>query len=334
MLAVTGIALLVASGCSERLVAYEDTRLLMDTVVQIMVYFPEGASGEARAKKALEAGFGAMARVDALMNAYLPGSDVYRINAEAGSGNWVTVSPETLKVVQRALWFAELSGGAFDPTVLPLVRVWGFGTKPHVPTSVELEHARSLVNWKDVELDPATSAVRLKRPGMGLDLGAIAKGFAVDLAARALRDAGAKVGIINAGGNVYVLGRRPDGGKWRVGIRNPRDPGTHVAVLELEDQAAVTSGDYERFFIEDGKRYHHILDPKTGFPAQGARSVTVVLPCKGAWTTDNPSMDADALSTMLFVLGPAKAVEFANAHGVGVVLVDERGEVVRSNWVP
>ncbi|HHV78345.1 MAG TPA: FAD:protein FMN transferase [Firmicutes bacterium] len=311
----------------------------MDTVVEINACAPEGM-GRDELRKAVEDAFEAMARVDRLMNARAEGSDIWRVNRAAGSGSWISVDEWTFRVIKRALFFARLSSGAFDPTILPLMELWGFGTKPHVPRQEEIGKAKRLVDWTAVDLDESNFSVRLNRPGMGLDLGAIAKGFAVDRAFEALKRSGVTRAIVNAGGNVYALGKRPDGGKWKVGVRDPDEPGTYVTVMRLEEQTAVTSGDYERYFEDGGKRYHHIIDPASGYPADSdIRSVTVILPRTREAQSDiglvpNASMDADALSTMLFILGKEKALKFADENGIGLIIVDARRGISASKWAP
>jgi thiamine biosynthesis lipoprotein len=272
--------------------------------------------------------FSRLSEIERMMSANLADSEVSRINRAAGIAP-VPISPELFTVLERALYFAEASGGAFDPTVGPLVSLWGIGgDNPKVPGKEEIEAALALVNWKELELSGGSGQAMafLKRRGMALDLGAIAKGFAADELVKILREAGTKSAIIDLGGNIYVYGTRPrtrsflSGAgkttKWRIGIQNPLDDrGAYTGYLQLNEASVVTSGIYERFFTENGKRYHHILDTRTGFPVEnGLLAVTITAPS---------SMDADALSTAVFALGPEKGGALAEARGAGAIFIFE-----------
>jgi thiamine biosynthesis lipoprotein len=234
--------------------------------------------------------------IENLMSVNIPVSDVSRINAAAGTQP-VQVHEDVYKVIERALHYAQISGGAFDPTVGPLVSLWGIGGgNPRVPSQAEIEQVLPLINWRNIELDAQTRSVFLTRRGMSLDLGAIAKGYAADEAAAIIKRAGIKRAIIDLGGNIVVLGERKDGNLWRVGVQNPNENrNEYIGILQITERSIVTSGVYERFFEEEGIRYHHIFSPSTGYPADnGLLSVTITAP---------NSMDADALSTTVFVLG-------------------------------
>jgi thiamine biosynthesis lipoprotein len=192
-----------------------------------------------------------------------------------------------------------------------------------VPDKDELARARALVDYRSVVLDRAGMTVFLLKEGMGLDLGAIAKGYATDRAAAVLRSRGVMSALIDAGGNVYALGRKPTGlrrgEQWTIGVQHPRRPDEYLATIGLEDETAVTSGDYQRYFEVNGVRYHHLLDPATGYPARGFVSVTIV---------SESSTEADAMSTSVFVLGPERGIEFlAKTPHLGAVLVNESGSV-------
>jgi thiamine biosynthesis lipoprotein len=227
-------------------------------------------------------------------------SGIVAVNARAGVEP-VKVRADLIEVLEKALHYAELSGGAFDPTVGPLIRLWGIGTDAaRVPGEDEIARARELVNWRDVLVDRASGTVFLRREGMALDLGAVAKGYAADEAARIASEAKVKRAVIDFGGNIVVLGWRGEKGgeplPWRIGIQDPLSGrGAYIGSLQARDKSVVTSGVYERFFEEGGKRYHHILSPATGYPVDnGLLSVTIVA---------GHSADADALSTTVFVLG-------------------------------
>jgi len=243
--------------------------------------------------------FDRIREIENRMSVNLPETDVTRINAAAGIAP-VQVHDDVFEVIQKALYYAEISGGTFDPTVGPLVSIWGIGTEnPRVPSQAEIDAAMSLINWRDVELDKEQRSVFLKRSGMALDLGAIAKGYAADEAALIIRKAKLKQAIIDLGGNILTYGEKKDKSPWKVGVQNPlEDRGDSLGSITGAESTIVTSGVYERYFEVDGQRYHHIFSPFTGYPADsGLLSVTII--------TKN-SIDADALSTAVFVLGYEK----------------------------
>lgn len=235
--------------------------------------------------------------VDSLMSVYRPESEISRLNAEAG-GEPLRVSAPTLHVLLhvRLLW--RLSAGRFDPTVAPLVRAWGFyGDSGRVPPATELDSLRRLVGYDRVEIDSAASTVRLSRPGMRLDLGGIAKGYALDLARAALQDSCIRGGMIDLGGNVLVFGRPPRGRRWIIGVRHPRNEGRLLGTIAIDSGAVATSGDYEHFFRIAGRRYGHLIDPITGAPRRGVIAATAIGP-RGEWS--------DGLSATLFLTGPGR----------------------------
>jgi len=239
--------------------------------------------------------FSRIQEIEKLMSVNILSSDISRINAAAGKTP-INVHEDLFYVIEKAKYFAQLSEGAFDPTVGPLVSLWGIGKNSHIPSQEEIENLLPLINWRNIELDASAYTVFLKLEGMALDLGAIAKGYAADEAVRIAKQAGVTRGIIDLGGNVFVFGEKKDKTLWKVGIQNPNERrGDAIGFLQTTEKTIVTSGIYERYFEENGKSYHHIFDPFQGYPAQnGLLSVTVI--------TDN-SMNADALSTAVFVLG-------------------------------
>lgn len=242
-------------------------------------------------------------------NSDVPEGDVYNINHNAGIKN-VEVDPMTVKILKKAQEVAKLSGGAFDVTVGPVVKDWGIGTKPdYIPSQEELKGLLSFVNYQDLYVDDHSAG--LKRAGQMIDLGGIAKGYAGDVAIDIYKQNGVKSGFISLGGNVVTLGTKPDGNPWSVGIRNPRQVGEQsgqiVGFIKVADKAVVTAGDDQRYFEKDGVRYHHILDPHTGYPAKSdLMSVTLV--------TDS-SLDADAIDTAVFILGLEKGKKLLEEIG-------------------
>jgi thiamine biosynthesis lipoprotein len=231
------------------------------------------------------------------------GSHVWAVN-EAAPGA-ARVSEETAEVIAAALHIAEETGGAFDPAIGALTRLWDITGDPRVPDAGEIEGALGLVDYRKASIDG--TSVALGEAGMKLDLGGIAKGYAADKATEVYRKHGVERALLNLGGNIYAYGEKPGGENFRIGIRDPLGAeGEIAAIIKVNDTSVVTSGVYERFFESGGKTYHHIFDPKTGYPAEnGLVSVTVV--CKN-------SMRADALSTALFVMGMEQGLEFARSH--------------------
>jgi thiamine biosynthesis lipoprotein len=229
-------------------------------------------------------------------------SGVIAVNRQAGIAP-VKVRADLIELLEKALYYAELSDGAFDPTVGPLVRLWDIGPESgRVPGEDEIADALALVNWRHLEIDREAGTVFLPYEGMAIDLGAIAKGYAADEAARIAREAGVKRAVFDFGGNIVALGWRGKKGKeqlpWRIGIQNPlkeNERGVYIGILQVDNTSVVTSGVYERFFESGGKRYHHILSTTDGYPVDnGLLSVTIVTAS---------SADADALSTTVFALG-------------------------------
>jgi len=251
----------------------------------------------------------ALYELENLLSFYRPDSDIGRLNQAAGAAP-TPVAPPTLAVLRAARRYGELSAGAFDITVAPLLQTWGLrgGAPPRQPpAAAELDAARRRVDFRRLEIGNQTA--RLAQPDMQLDLGGIAKGFAVDEVARIMVKHGLTNVLLNLGGNLRALGASAPGQAWRIAVQNPFVPGQVLGVLELRDgEAAATSGNYERFVTIDGRRYAHILDPRTGRPTSGMAGVTVI--GGGA----DAAMDADALSTTLFVMGIESGAGFLKSH--------------------
>ena len=260
--------------------------------------------------------------VEALWSVTDEGSEIYRANHSGGEP--VNVSEETAELVSFALEMAEKTDGALEPTIYPVLRAWGFTTDTkQVPSQEEIDALLEDVGHEKITLDGTLLTVP---EGMELDLGAVGKGYAGDLAAEAVRARGIECAILSLGGNIQAVGSRPDGTDWRVGLRSPWEDGT-LGVLRVSDQAVVTSGGYENYFEdEDGNVYWHILDPETGYPAKsGLLSVTIICP---------QGRMGDALSTALFVMGPQKAEEYWRENGdFEMILVTEEGEILITEGV-
>jgi thiamine biosynthesis lipoprotein len=301
------------------LLAFSDQRFLLDTIISVTVY----SAGETQAQAALDGAFAEFERVHRLATRYgnepeTGESEVEKVNAAAGQAA-VTVSEDISLMLSKALSYTEDSEDTFRVGIGPLVDLWGIGSGgDKAPAAAEIEAVLPLLATEKISFIPGASSVMLMEPGMSLDLGGIAKGYATDLAADALRELGIRHALINAGGNVYALGSKPDGSPWRVGIRDPRREGEIIGVVEAADEAVVSSGDYERYFEADGVRYHHIFDPRTGYPAGAARQSTIIAP---------RSLDADILSTVTFILGWEKSKILLEKYGFGGVYVDAQGVI-------
>ena len=285
----------------EEVKKFESTDIAMGTVISQRVF---GDNGQAAIDAALEK----IKSLEALLTFNAPGGDVNKLNDYAGKQS-VELQPETLLVLKESQEVAELSGGAFDVTVGPIVKSWGIGTdNARIPSETELKELLPLVNYKNLLIEGNTAY--LKQAGQMVDLGGIAKGYAGDAAIEVYKKQGITSAFINLGGNVVTLGTKPDGSSWTVGVRNPRPAGEEdqiVGMITVADKAVVTAGDDQRYFEVDGVRYHHILNPHTGYPAQSdLMSVTLV--------TDS-SLLADALDTAVYILGLEKGREMLENYG-------------------
>ncbi len=285
-------------------------RVLMGTVVEITLKKDD--------PEAAEAAFKEIERLEKSLSHYKGDSDVSKINQNAGKGP-VKVSSEVIDVVEAAVKIAKLSNGAFDPTVGSF-RVWDFSKESgRVPSKKEIQEKLPLVDYKAITLDKEKHLVGLKKKGMALDLGGVAKGYIVGKAMEALKTRGPSFAIIRAGGDMMVYDKNDSVEPFTIGIQHPRIKDRLIAKLKIRNGAISTSGDYERFFIKNGVRYHHIIDPKTGFPADKTQSVTIV--------SQDPTL-ADALSTAIFVMGPEKGMELVKKlDGVEAVIIDAKAHV-------
>ena len=292
----------------------------MGTKVHFIAY-TNPQVGSAAVRLAMSQALGEMQRLEALLSEWRDDSEVGKINSNPEQ--WVHVGPETFAVISRALAEGKASNGAFDITFQAMSDVWKFGSAadaiPKVPAKAEIERRRALVDYRTVELDPAAQAVRLPKAHK-IGLGGIAKGYIVDRAAEVLKKAGVQAFLVQAGGDLYGAGRKPDGSPWVSGIQDPRGPeGSSFATIELTDHAFSTAGDYARSYVIGKRRYHHIIDPHTGYPATASRSVTV-------WADD--ATTADAVDDAVFIMGPEAGLKLAEATpGVGVVIVDKNNKL-------
>ena len=292
----------------------------MGTEVQIIAYTTPRVD-EAGVRDAIGQAMGEIARLEALMSSWRKDSEVSRINRQAPEP--VKVSPETLEVVEKSLWAGKLSEGTFDITFQSMSDLWKFGDaadrEPKPPSPRAVKAKLPLVDYRRVLVDLDACTVQVPK-GVQIGLGGIAKGYIVDRAASVLKQAGLVSFLVKAGGDLIGVGRKPDGSPWVSGIQDPRaKSGDYFATLELTDHAFSTAGDYARSYVHDGKRYHHIIDPRTGYPATASRSVTVWAPS---------ALLADAVDDAVFILGPERGLELAaELNDVGVVVVDAQNRV-------
>ncbi len=292
----------------------------MGTLVEISVIGRDADELEADINDA----FDKMERIEGLMSTRISGSDVSRINRWAGIKP-VKVSAEVLKVIRRAEEISKASGGYFDISVGALVDKWGFeGNGGRLPSKGEVGEALHSIDYRVIHVDEDLSTVMLMKKGMRIDLGGIAKGYAVDRAFELLTSRGYRNMIVNAGGDMRVGGKKIKG-PWVIGIQDPRDRSRIMATFDASDISVGTSGDYGRYFKRGGKRYHHLLNPFTGFPARQCRSVTILA---------EDAISADALATAVFAMGPKRGLGLIEAmEGVEGLIVSSDGEIIQSEGI-
>jgi len=291
---------------------YKEERAIMGTAILAEVW----SNDADRAQKGIAAVMQEMHRIDELMSPYKKDSELSLVNREAGD-HPVKISRELFNLIERSLYFSRISHGAFDITFSSVGYMYDY-REGIAPTDAEIKQALPGINYRHLILDRNASTIRFARKGMRIDLGGIAKGFAVDNSIAILSKMGFHQALVTAGGDSRILGDK-NGKPWMTGIRDPRKKGESVVVIPLSDAAISTSGDYERYFMRDGVRYHHILNPKTGKSVHDTRSATVIGP--DATTTD-------ALSTTLFVLGWQKAMQLLKTlPGIDAVIIDSGGKL-------
>ena len=326
---VAAVLLLSLTACGGEA---DTTFLAMDTYIRLSAH-------GGKAARAVEQGEEHLLELERMLSRTLEGNDVSRINAVAGE--WAEVDAVTGKLVQAAAEYTQSTGGAFDVTIAPVVAAWGFTTDSRqVPSAEELQSLLASVDGSTLQTEWDESKKDWVRVAIGtdqqIDLGGIAKGYASDRMADIFALNEVEGGLAALGGNVLAYGTKADGSAWRVGVPDPAHPedgNAMVGIVALENAFAVTSGGYQRYFEADGKTYHHIIDPATGYPADsGLTSVTVVASCAGQRTGYEPANGTmcDALSTALFVMGEERALQFHRSceENFDLVLVTEDGRVV------
>jgi thiamine biosynthesis lipoprotein len=272
----------------------------MGTFVTVKVV----AESAAQAQKIIDAAFREIEKIERLMSGYREDSEISQLNRLAHKAP-LAVSAQTFEVLVRSREISHASGGAFDVTTAPLIELWQKAADENLlPQPEEIARAKSCVDFRKVILNEKQHTVFFARPGISLDLGGIAKGYAVDKAIEAIKREGAEAALVDAGGDIYALGFRPEGNAWRIKIQDPAGGESGLGVLELSNKAVVTSGNYQRFFEIEGKRYSHIIDPRSGWPAEGVASVTVIAP---------EATLADGWATGLSVLGETEGLKLVES---------------------
>ncbi len=300
-------------------------------IFALNTYITLTAYGGRNTPKILDKAVQRIQEIENHMSTEIDTSDVALINKNAGESP-VEVHDDTFYVIERALWYCNMSDGAFDITIYPIVKLWDItGDNPRVPDEEEIQRALSLVDYTEVILDREDKTVFLNRSDMGIDLGAIAKGYAADEVVRILEKSGIRHGLLNLGGNISVIGDKPDGTPWNIGVRDPREEETqlqYLAIASISNSSIVSSGDYERYikdvYEKTGIRYHHIFDPRTGYPADSGLIGTTVIA--------KDSIDADALSTCLFIMGQERGLKFLqNVQGSKGICIDNTKRIYTSS---
>jgi thiamine biosynthesis lipoprotein len=291
---------------------YKESQGIMGTPINVELW----SHSESLAKSCTRKVMDEMRRIDALMSPYKPESELAIINSKAYQQD-IKISQELFRLIERSIVLSELSEGAFDITFASIGYQYDY-RKKQKPSDQQIQAQLDRINYRHIKLDKSRSTIRFAREGVRIDLGGIAKGYAVDNGIRILKECGIKRALVSAGGDSRILGDRK-GRPWMTGIRDPRRKDESVVIIPLSDTAMSTSGDYERYFIKDGVRYHHILSPKTGKSVKETRSVTVLGP---------DAVTTDGLSTTLFVLGPDKGLALAERlEGIDAVIIDAKGRI-------
>lgn len=292
------LCLSLITGCDIDNVFQDDNKetrklIAFDTVIDITLYDVEGGEVFDVLKYWID-------RYENKFSTTIETSEISLLNNN--SGTFQEVSPETFNLINRAVSAYDMTGGAFDIAVYPIVKAWGFTTDEYrIPSEEELRRLLMFTDSRKIQFKPEDSSVRLLT-GMQIDLGGIAKGYIASKLYEKAKEKGVKSGLISLGGNVQAIGSKPDGSSWHIGIQHPDYENDYIGVLSINDEAAITSGGYQRFFERDGKRYHHIIDPSTGAPSDSDVISATVITKDGAM--------GDALSTAFYVMGSEKAMEF------------------------
>ena len=310
-------SLVILAGCSKDnkvTTPLSRSEVLMGTVVEVSLY-------DSNDEKILDGVFEKVKDLENTLSINENGTLVDEINEKAGIEP-VKVDDDTYNIVKKGIEYAKLSNGLFDISVGPIVKLWNIGLpEAKVPTQEEINEKLPLIGYIDIELNENDKTIFLKRPGMMIDLGGIAKGYTADVISNILTEEGVKSAIINLGGNVFAHGKKPNGSDWKIGIQNPfSDRGDIIGTISTNNKSIVTSGIYERFYEENGVKYHHILSPKTGYPYDNEIAGITIISDKSA--------DGDALSTSVFAMGVEDGMKFVNSiDGIDAIFVTKDNKV-------
>jgi thiamine biosynthesis lipoprotein len=311
--------------CSKKDEKVDKYATKMDTIMHLTAYGHN-------ANKAIEEAFRRVDEIEKMASSSISTSDVSKINQAAGK-EYVKVHPEIIGIIKTSIEYSKISNGAFDITVGPLIKLWGIGTSAErVPKDLEIKEKLAVVGYNNISINEADSSVKLMKVGMSIDLGGIAKGFTADEVVNIFKKYGVDSAIINLGGSsIYTLGEKPDKTLWSIAIQNPRKEKNegNIGIVKLNQGALSTSGDYQRYFIKDGKRYHHILDPATGYPADaGVMSDMILVDNSVAY----PNMVADILTKITFVSGVEKGLKIIDSlEGVSCMAVTTDFKLYKSS---
>lgn len=282
-----------------------------------------GKNGE----RAIEEAIVRLNEIDDKMSVFKGNSDVSMINKKAGISSH-QVGADTYFVIKKAVEYSKLSEGTFDPTIRPVVGLWRIGSdNPKIPGKNEINKNLKLVNYEDIILNEKDNSIGLRHEKQAIDIGGIAKGYAADEVRRIFENHKIKSALIDLGGNIFAIGKKPDKALWNIGIQDPLSSrGEHVGLISVENKSIVTSGNYERFFTKDGKVYHHIIDPKTGYPSESEIiSVTII---------SDHSIDGDGLSTGVYILGLKKSLEIIHSlEGIEAIFITKTKEIYATSGI-
>jgi FAD:protein FMN transferase len=313
------LTLVSLDACLAKSALIKRSQYLMGTLVFVTGVAPD----EETAKTAVAVGLAEIRRLEQLMSTWILTSELSKVNAAAGKRP-VQVGPENMELLKASMHMATLTGGGFNIAVGPAVAAWNVSQEGRIPSRAELDEVRPFISLENVVLDETASTAFLKRVGMQIDVGGIGKGYTADLVVEVMKKAGATAGVVALSGDIKTYGRMPDQEQFVFGIQHPRKKqGVVLGRIELEDEAVSTAGDYQRFIMKDGIRYHHILDPTTLQPARGCQSVTVIA---------KDGVMADGLDTGIFVMGAKKGMALIESlPDVEGIIVDTQGELLISS---
>ena len=295
------------------------TEMLMGTVISVTLF-------DSTDETILDKVFDKVSYLEGILSINESGTEVDKINENAGIEP-VKVSDDTINVVKAGVYYSELSNGKFDVTIGPLVKLWDIPNATTIPTQDQIDSVIPLTNYKDVVIDESNKTVFLTRPGMMLDLGGIAKGYTADIISKMLTDNGVNSAIIDLGGNIFAHGQKPTGDAWKIGIQNPFSTrGEIVGAISVKNKSIVTSGIYERFIEVNGVKYHHILNPQTGYPYENdIAGITII---------SDKSTAGDALSTSVFALGVNEGMKFVEGlDGVDAIFVTKNNGIYLTSGI-